>query len=94
LYWIQVLLRIDAFMDLDVMKEVRNAYENVGAVILGGGVPKNYVFQSFYLSKRNLRYGIQITLDRPETGGFIYIPQTEITRSEGGLVEQTPGWEY
>jgi deoxyhypusine synthase len=63
-------LRIDAFMDLDVMKEVRNECENVGAVILGGGVPKNYVFQSFYLSKRNLRYGIQITLDRPETGGL------------------------
>lgn len=29
---------------------------------------------------------------RPETGGFLYIPETEILRSEGGLVEQTPGW--
>jgi hypothetical protein len=28
---------------------------------------------------------------RPETGGFLPIPQTEITLSEG-VLEQTPGW--
>ncbi|MCP8321795.1 MAG: deoxyhypusine synthase family protein [archaeon] len=63
-------LRVDAFMDLQEMWSIRNMYDNVGAVILGGGVPKNYVFQSFYFEEKKLNYVIQITLDRPETGGL------------------------
>ncbi len=35
----------------------------------------------------------EYTIDfNPETGGFLPIPQTEITLS-GGVLEQTPGWE-
>lgn len=64
-------LRVDAFMDLEEMKSIKEKYENVGAVVLGGGVPKNYVFQSyFFFDQRKLNYAIQITLDRPETGGL------------------------
>jgi deoxyhypusine synthase len=63
-------LRVDAFMDLQEIWSIRKMYDNVGAVILGGGVPKNYVFQSFYFENKKLNYVIQITLDRPETGGL------------------------
>ncbi|MEM3068566.1 MAG: deoxyhypusine synthase family protein [Nitrososphaerales archaeon] len=63
-------LRVDAFMDLQEIWAIRKMYDNVGAVILGGGVPKNYVFQSFYFERKKLNYVIQITLDRPETGGL------------------------
>jgi deoxyhypusine synthase len=63
-------LHVDAFMDLQEIWAIRKKHDNVGAVILGGGVPKNYVFQSFYFEKKKLNYVIQITLDRPETGGL------------------------
>ncbi|MCP8317551.1 MAG: deoxyhypusine synthase family protein, partial [archaeon] len=63
-------LHVDAFMDLQEIWSIRKTHDNVGAVILGGGVPKNYVFQSFYFKKKKLNYVIQITLDRPETGGL------------------------
>ncbi|MEM3383065.1 MAG: deoxyhypusine synthase family protein [Nitrososphaerales archaeon] len=64
------VLCVDAFMDLQEIWSIREEHDNVGAVILGGGVPKNYVFQSFYFEKKKLNYVIQITLDRPETGGL------------------------
>ncbi|MCP8307780.1 MAG: deoxyhypusine synthase family protein [archaeon] len=63
-------LRVDAFMDLQEMWSIREKYENAGAVILGGGVPKNYVFQSSIFAQKKFNYVIQITLDRPETGGL------------------------
>jgi len=63
-------LRVDTFMDLQEIWSIRKTHDNVGAVILGGGVPKNYVFQSFYFEKKKLNYAIQITLDRPEIGGL------------------------
>jgi deoxyhypusine synthase len=70
-------LRVDAFEDLQEMWDIRERNERVGAVVLGGGVPKNYVFQSFFFSKKRLDYVIQITLDRPETGGLSGAPPHE-----------------
>ena len=68
-------LKIDAFRDLeDFVKIVRNS-EKIGVIILGGGVPKNFIFQSMVpevmkAEKGGHDYVIQITLDRPETGGL------------------------
>lgn len=59
-------LRVDAFEYLQEMWDIRVSNESVGAVVLVGGVLKNYVFQ-FFFSKKRLDYLIQITLDRPET---------------------------
>ncbi|MEM3387021.1 MAG: deoxyhypusine synthase family protein [Nitrososphaerales archaeon] len=70
-------LRVDAFQDLQEMWDIREAHDKVGAIVLGGGVPKNYVFQSFFFSKKKLNYVIQITLDRPETGGLSGAPPEE-----------------
>ena len=41
------------------------------------GFPKNFVFQSFYFDNKMLDHVIQITLDRPETGGLSGAPPEE-----------------
>jgi deoxyhypusine synthase len=53
-----------------------------GAVILGGGVPKNFILQSMLISpSEGFDYGIQITLDRVETGGL-----------SGATLEEAKSW--
>ncbi|MFW9994999.1 MAG: deoxyhypusine synthase family protein [Candidatus Odinarchaeota archaeon] len=44
--------------------------KKTGALVLGGGVPKNYAFQACLVSGKTLDYAIQITMDRPEHGGL------------------------
>jgi deoxyhypusine synthase len=44
--------------------------KKTGALVLGGGVPKNYTFQACLVSGKMLDYAIQITMDRPEHGGL------------------------
>ena len=41
-----------------------------GCCIIGGGVPKNYLFQAMQFSPNSLSFAIQITMDRPEFGGL------------------------
>ncbi|MCG3260779.1 MAG: deoxyhypusine synthase family protein, partial [Candidatus Heimdallarchaeota archaeon] len=50
----------------------RSAWDSdlAGAFFLGGGVPKNYIFQSRLMSPKTFDYAIQITMDRVETGGL------------------------
>lgn len=54
----------------DVGKIMNLTTENAGAIILGGGVPKNFIFQSMLISADSFRYVIQVTTDRPEYGGL------------------------
>ncbi|MHA2362983.1 MAG: deoxyhypusine synthase family protein [Candidatus Hodarchaeales archaeon] len=44
--------------------------KKTAALILGGGVSKNYLFQGMMISNRELNYAIQVTMDRPEHGGL------------------------
>jgi deoxyhypusine synthase len=39
-------------------------------VIVGGGVPKNFILQSMLVTPKSFDYAIQLTMDRPETGGL------------------------
>jgi deoxyhypusine synthase len=39
-------------------------------MLLGGGVPKNYILQSMLITPRSFDYAIQLTMDHPETGGL------------------------
>ena len=41
-----------------------------GTILLGGGVPKNFIFQAMLLSGHSFAYALQITTDRPEYGGL------------------------
>nr|MDO8080609.1 deoxyhypusine synthase [Candidatus Freyarchaeota archaeon] len=63
-------LKIDVLEDLH--KIIGLAYENKksGAIILGGGFPKNHILQTMLITGRGFDYAIQITLDRPESGGL------------------------
>jgi len=63
-------LRVDLRKDLQKMIDTYFESKRIGAVFLGGGVPKNYILQSAMLTGKALDYAIQITMDRPEPGGL------------------------
>jgi len=56
----------------DMLKMVNLAWDAkiAGVCIVGGGVPKNFILQSLQFSPNSATYAIQITMDRPETGGL------------------------
>ena len=61
---------IDDMDDLGSIQRLAWDSEKAGASFLGGGVPKNYIFQSRLMSPKSFDYAIQITMDRLETGGL------------------------
>ena len=61
---------IDAMGDLGKIQSIARDAEKAGVIFLGGGVPKNYIFQSRLMSPKSFDYAIQITMDRVETGGL------------------------
>lgn len=63
-------INIDIRKDLQKMIDIYYDSQKVGAVFLGGGLPKNFVLQAAMLTGRALSYAIQITMDRPEPGGL------------------------
>ncbi len=63
-------LIIDSLLDVREMVELASGAKKPGAILLGGGVPKNFVLQSMLLTPREFEYAIQITMDRPEHGGL------------------------
>lgn len=63
-------LNVDAFDDLRELIDICYEAKRTGAVILGGGVPKNFILQSMLVTPKGFDYFIQLTMDRPETGGL------------------------
>jgi deoxyhypusine synthase len=63
-------LRVDLRKDLQKIIDTYYESKKISAVLLGGGVPKNYILQAAMLTGRALDYAIQITMDRPEPGGL------------------------
>jgi deoxyhypusine synthase len=63
-------LRIDLRRDLQKIIDTYFESKRISAMLLGGGVPKNYILQAAMLTGRALDYAIQITMDRPEHGGL------------------------
>ncbi|MHA1827814.1 MAG: deoxyhypusine synthase [Candidatus Heimdallarchaeaceae archaeon] len=61
---------IDDMGDLGDIQRLAWDAERAGTLFLGGGVPKNYIFQSRLMSPKTFGYAIQITMDRVETGGL------------------------
>jgi deoxyhypusine synthase len=39
-------------------------------MVVGGGVPKNYVLQTMLVAPDAYDYGVQLTMDPPRTGGL------------------------
>ncbi|MHA1340377.1 MAG: deoxyhypusine synthase family protein [Promethearchaeota archaeon] len=63
-------LNLNHFKDLNEMINIAWDCKHAGICIVGGGVPKNYVFQAMQFSPNQAQYAIQITMDRPEPGGL------------------------
>lgn len=61
-------IQLKAFEDLKDIMDVSWTSKKSGVIYIGGGVPKNYIQQAMQVTKGAI-YGIQITTDRPESGG-------------------------
>ena len=64
-------LNVDAFEDLREINEIYCNTSRAGVVILGGGVPKNFILQTALVAPRGgFDYAIQITTKTPEDGSL------------------------
>lgn len=67
-------LKIDEMKDLGYLInlnfDLKEKKRNTGALILGGGVPKNFILQSVLMADKPHKYVIQITTDAPQYGGL------------------------
>jgi len=73
-------LKIDAVEDMHDLSNIVFDSKQVGAILLGGGLPKHYTLASNLL-KGGIDAGIQITMDRPETGSL-----------SGASLEEAKSW--
>lgn len=70
-------LTVDTFED---MKELMNwtwGNDKTGVIIIGGGVPKDFILQAMQFSPKTHNYAVQITMDHEETGGLSGAPLRE-----------------
>ncbi|MFX1238213.1 MAG: deoxyhypusine synthase family protein [Promethearchaeota archaeon] len=63
-------LNLNHFKDMLEMVNLAWDAKKAGVCIVGGGVPKNFIMQSLQFCPNAASYAIQITMDRPETGGL------------------------
>ncbi|RZN34581.1 MAG: deoxyhypusine synthase [Methanosarcinales archaeon] len=63
-------LNIDVFADVHEFLDICFDAEQSGAVFIGGGVPKNFILQGTLMTSKGFDYAIQLTTDRPESGGL------------------------
>ncbi|MCD6444156.1 deoxyhypusine synthase [Candidatus Bathyarchaeota archaeon] len=74
-------LKVDLFRDQAEILDIVWSSKKTGALILGGGVPKNYLNQALMTASKPLTYAVQITTDRPEYGGL-----------SGATLEEAVSW--
>jgi deoxyhypusine synthase len=80
-------LKVDAFDDMQELIHLFCEAERTGAIILGGGVPKNFIFQSALIAparedgREGFDYAIQITTNTPEDGSL-----------SGATLEEAKSW--
>ncbi len=61
---------LDALADMDTITDQAFDAEEAGALVVGGGVPKNYVLQTMLVAPDAYDYAVQLTMDPPQTGGL------------------------
>jgi deoxyhypusine synthase len=88
-YWLfsqTARVTVDAFLDMKPLLERCFSAERSGAMLIGGGVPKNFILQSMLMTPHGFRYAIQLTGDRPDLGGLSGASLDE-ARSWGKITE-------
>jgi deoxyhypusine synthase len=61
---------LDALADMTDLSDRAYEAERTGALVVGGGVPKNFVLQTMLVSPGAYDYAVQLTMDSPSTGGL------------------------
>ncbi|WP_433623265.1 deoxyhypusine synthase [Halomicrococcus sp. NG-SE-24] len=61
---------LDALADMTTITDQAFDADEAGAMVVGGGVPKNYVLQTMLVSPDAYDYAVQLTMDPPQTGGL------------------------
>jgi deoxyhypusine synthase len=78
-------IKVNEMKDLDYLIklnfDLKEENKNTGALILGGGVPKNFIFQSVLVADKPHKYVVQVTIEKPEFGGL-----------SGATLEEAKSW--
>ncbi|MFB6152203.1 MAG: deoxyhypusine synthase [Haloarculaceae archaeon] len=61
---------LDALADMDAITDQAFDADEAGALLVGGGVPKNFVLQTMLVAPHAYDYAVQLTMDPPQTGGL------------------------
>ncbi|MFB6083490.1 MAG: deoxyhypusine synthase [Halorientalis sp.] len=61
---------LDALADMDTLTDQAFDADRTGALVVGGGVPKNYVLQTMLVAPEAYDLAVQLTMDPPQTGGL------------------------
>ena len=61
---------LDALADMTHLTDLAFEADRAGAMVVGGGVPKNYVLQTMLVVPDAYDYAVQLTMDPPHTGGL------------------------
>ena len=77
---------VDAFADMQSLMDRCFTATKAGAMLVGGGVPKNFILQSMLMTPNGFTYAIQLTGDRPDLGGLSGATLDE-ARSWGKITE-------
>jgi deoxyhypusine synthase len=79
-------ISVDAFSDMKGLIDRCFSAEEAGALLVGGGVPKNFILQSMLMTPQGFTYAVQLTGDRPDLGGLSGATLDE-ARSWGKITE-------
>jgi deoxyhypusine synthase len=78
---------VDAFADMPALMDTCFTTKKAGALLVGGGVPKNFILQSMLMTPNGFDYAVQLTGDRPDLGGLSGATLDE-ARSWGKITEE------
>jgi deoxyhypusine synthase len=81
---------VDAFGDMKALIDRCYGAERAGAMLVGGGVPKNFILQGMLLTPQGFTWAVQLTGDRPDLGGLSGATLDE-ARSWGKLTPEAQG---
>jgi deoxyhypusine synthase len=89
-YWLfsqTTKVTVDAFADMPALMNRCFTAKKAGAMLVGGGVPKNFILQSMLMTPNGFSYAVQLTGDRPDLGGLSGATLDE-ARSWGKITEE------
>jgi deoxyhypusine synthase len=61
---------LDALADMTSLTDLAFEADRTGALVVGGGVPKNYTLQTMLVAPDAYDYAVQLTMDPEHTGGL------------------------